>query len=111
MKKCLSFFLALVMVLSIFTFPAYAAEADATPYTNVCPSCGSRLASRFYDDLLDTYPVPRCTQSSKVHNHYNIYDQRDWFCANNSCDQIGYVIRDEVSYVEYGVCELIRPIG
>lgn len=109
MKKYMSLLLALVMVLSVFAIPAYAAEDDASTYTPTCPSCKARLVSTGYK-YVDDYPVPGCNVSNDHHVHYDRIYERTWYCGTASCELVGYVVDSQETVVEKNVCDLVTPI-
>lgn len=109
MKKYMALLLALVMVLSVFAIPAYAAENDGSTYTPTCPSCNARLATTGYQ-YVEEYTVPGCSVSNDHHVHYNRVYERTWYCRTASCELVGYVVDSQKTVVEENVCYLVTPI-
>ena len=111
MKKCLAVLLALVLTLSFFTFTVSADDMEITPYAYACSACRNTMTYTLHANMIDSYVSAGCSVSSDHHVHYDIFNEKEWYCDNNDCINCGLVARRQTTIVESNICYLVRPFA
>lgn len=88
MKKTLSLFLALILVLSVFALPAAAATGDAK-----CPTCSGTNMEYYNSGTYEaaTIHVDSCDLVDGYHPHYRIAHYDRYYCYD--CEAYVRIVR------------------
>ena len=92
-RRILSLVLAVMLVMSVFVLPAFAAKGD----TYTCPSCGKKSFYAYTEttSMLSQFTVMdgSCSIVDGAHTHFNLRVTNN--CTCRSCGQQGTVVTYE----------------